>query len=54
MPRIHVIGAPGSGKTTYARRLAVARKLPLCHLDEIFHDNSGHRPAKIASYMAVV
>ena len=36
MPRIHVIGAPGSGKTTYARRLAAARKLPLCHLDEIY------------------
>ena len=46
MPRIHVIGAPGSGKTTYARRLAAARKLPLCHLDEIFHDNSGTTPRK--------
>lgn len=46
MPRIHIIGAPGSGKTTYARRLAVARKLPLCHLDEIFHDNSGTAPRK--------
>ncbi|MBR3782662.1 MAG: hypothetical protein IKL14_04745 [Alphaproteobacteria bacterium] len=46
MPRIHVIGAPGSGKTTYARRLATARKLPLCHLDEIFHDNSGTAPRK--------
>ena len=41
MPRIHVIGAPGSGKTTYARKLATIRKLPLCHLDEIYHDNSG-------------
>ena len=46
MPRIHVIGAPGSGKTTYARRLAAARNLPLCHLDEIFHDNSGTTPRK--------
>ena len=46
MPRIHVIGAPGSGKTTYAWRLAAARKLPLCHLDEIFHDNSGTTPRK--------
>ena len=46
MPRIHIIGAPGSGKTTYARRLAAARKLPLCHLDEIFHDNSGTAPRK--------
>ena len=47
MPRIHVIGAPGSGKTTYARRLAAARKLPLCHLDEIFHDNSGTARQKL-------
>ena len=46
MSRIHVIGAPGSGKTTYARRLAAARNLPLCHLDEIFHDNSGTTPRK--------
>ncbi len=41
MPRIHIIGAPGSGKTTYARKLATSKKLPLCHLDEIYHDNSG-------------
>ena len=41
MPRIHIVGAPGSGKTTYARKLANARNLPLCHLDEIYHDNSG-------------
>ena len=41
MPRIHVIGAPGAGKTTYACKLAVKLKLPICHLDEIYHDNSG-------------
>ena len=41
MPRIHVIGAPGSGKTTYARKLAKARNLPLFCLDEILFDNSG-------------
>ncbi|MBO7656585.1 MAG: hypothetical protein J6S80_02560 [Alphaproteobacteria bacterium] len=41
MPRIHIIGAPGSGKTTYARKLAISKKLPLHHLDEIYHDNSG-------------
>lgn len=46
MPRIHVIGAPGSGKTTYARKLAAKQNLPLCHLDEIYHDNSDSTPRK--------
>ncbi len=41
MPRIHIIGAPGSGKTTYAHKLAISRNLPLFCLDEIFFDNSG-------------
>lgn len=31
--RIHVIGGGGSGKTTLARRLAAARRLPLWELD---------------------
>lgn len=46
MPRIHIIGAPGSGKTTYARKLANKLNLPLCCLDEIYHDNSGSKPRK--------
>lgn len=46
MPRIHITGAPGAGKTTYARKLATAHNLPLCHLDEIYHDNSGHAPRR--------
>ena len=41
MPRIHIIGAPGSGKTTYARKLAASHNLPLFCLDEIYFDNSG-------------
>ena len=41
MPRIHIIGAPGSGKTTYARKLAASCDLPIFYLDEIYHDNSG-------------
>ncbi len=41
MPRIHITGAPGAGKTTYARKLAKQKRLPLYHLDEIYHDNSG-------------
>ena len=46
MPRIHVIGAPGAGKTTYARKLASMLKVPICHLDEIYHDNSGNKSRK--------
>lgn len=46
MPRIHVIGAPGAGKTTYARKLASMLNVPICHLDEIYHDNSGVVPRK--------
>jgi len=32
--RIMLIGCPGSGKTTVARRLAAASDLPLTHLDQ--------------------
>ena len=46
MPRIHIIGAPGAGKTTYANKIAKAYNLPLCHLDEIYHDNSGKKTRK--------
>lgn len=34
--RIHLIGAPGCGKTHLARKLARQLQLPVLHLDEIF------------------
>ena len=37
--RIHVIGGPGSGKTTVARRLALAADVPCVDLDVIGYDN---------------
>jgi adenylate kinase family enzyme len=37
MKRIIVIGCPGSGKTTFAKRLAELAKLPIYHLDAIWH-----------------
>jgi len=35
MQRVMVVGCPGSGKTTFARRLGAALALPVIHLD--FH-----------------
>ena len=37
MKRIIVIGCPGSGKTTFARKLSEVTRLPIYHLDAIWH-----------------
>ncbi len=37
MQKIIVIGCPGAGKSTFARRLQEATGLPLYHLDMIWH-----------------
>lgn len=37
MKRIIVIGCPGSGKTTFAKKLRDRSRLPLFHLDAIWH-----------------
>lgn len=37
MQRVLVIGCPGSGKSTFSRRLRDATGLPLCHLDLLWH-----------------
>ncbi|MGL5164270.1 MAG: DNA topology modulation protein [Afipia sp.] len=36
MQRVLVLGAPGSGKSTFARRLSALTKLPLISLDAIY------------------
>jgi adenylate kinase family enzyme len=36
MQRVMVIGGPGSGKSTFARRLHSLTKLPLFHLDQLY------------------
>ena len=36
MRRVLIIGCPGSGKTTFAKRLAERTGLPLVHLDRIY------------------
>lgn len=37
MKKVIVIGCPGSGKTTFARKLCDKWSLPLYHLDAIWH-----------------
>lgn len=37
MKKIIVIGCPGSGKTTFARKLGEKTDLPIFHLDAIWH-----------------
>ena len=37
MKKVIVIGCPGSGKTTFAKKLAEKSGLPLFHLDAIWH-----------------
>ena len=37
MKKVIVIGCPGSGKTTFALKLAEATSLPLYHLDAVWH-----------------
>lgn len=37
MQKILIIGSPGAGKTTFARRLHAQTGLPLYHLDLLYH-----------------
>lgn len=37
MKRILVIGCPGSGKSTFSKKLSKALNYPILHLDRIFH-----------------
>ena len=36
MKKIIVIGCPGSGKSTFSRRLAEKTNIPVCHLDMMY------------------
>ena len=37
MKKVIVLGSPGAGKTTFARRLRDLSGLPLYYLDQIWH-----------------
>lgn len=41
MTKIYIIGAPGSGKTTYARKLSQELGVPHFDLDELKWENTG-------------
>ena len=41
MKKVIIIGSPGSGKSTFARKLSEKTKLPLFHLDNIYHKSDG-------------
>ena len=44
--RILVVGGPGSGKTTFATRLASATGIPVHHLDEVARVGGGTGPER--------
>ncbi len=48
MKRILVIGSGGSGKSTFAERLAQATGLPLIHLDEVYWKAGWIEPSREA------
>lgn len=49
MKRVLVIGCPGAGKTTFAKKLAEITQLPLIHLDVYYNDKKlGYENDKIA------
>jgi len=53
LQRILVIGSGGSGKTTFARRLAERTRLPLIHLDALFW-RPGWDPTPAAQWRAKI
>ena len=40
MKRVLIVGSPGAGKSTLAKKLAAKTGLPLTHLDELYWDSN--------------
>ena len=41
MKKVIIIGSPGSGKSTFAKKLRDITNLPLYHLDMLYHNEDG-------------
>ena len=56
MKKVIVIGSPGAGKSTFARKLQKATGLPLYYLDQIWHrpDRTTISPEKFDSILAEI
>jgi adenylate kinase family enzyme len=52
--RIHIIGGPGSGKTTLARQLGPCLGLPVYHLDEVAFEGHDFTKRPLAARLADV
>jgi hypothetical protein len=49
MRRIHIVGGPGCGKSTVARRLGQRFDIPVHHLDDIYRVGGGIGPLRDAA-----
>jgi hypothetical protein len=52
--RIHIIGGPGSGKTTLARRIASAQSIPAFDLDTIEYEHGAGAKRPLADKLSAV
>jgi hypothetical protein len=48
LKRVHIIGGPGSGKTSLAREIGALTHLPVHHLDEVARIGGGDGPVRDA------
>lgn len=54
MKRVMIIGSPGTGKSTFAKRLAAKTDLPLQHIDYYYHDSTKRYHADKTAWEAFV
>jgi shikimate kinase len=52
LPRVHIVGGPGSGKTTVARELATRSGAPIFDLDQVAYLNGAGPKRSLAERLA--